>query len=111
MYRHLVAVEVSIKGRAHQRVQCNHVSFDAHGLERLDGQAVERRSAVEECELLVHDLLQEVPENRVRFARALDHAFGRPCIGRVMSRKEFADEERFEQFQAHPGWQTALVEG
>ncbi len=110
MHGHLVAVEVRIKGGAHQRVQGNRVSFDLHGLERLDGEAVERRGAVEEYELLVHDLLQEVPENRVWLARALDHAFGRPSIGRVITLEEFADEEWLKQFQAHLRRQTALVE-
>ena len=106
----LVAVEVRIKGGAHQRMQWNRVSFDAHGLERLDGKAVECRGSVEEHELLVHDLLEVVPEYRVRLACALDHAFGRPCVGRVMTHDEFVDEERLEQFQAHLRRQTALVE-
>ncbi len=71
---------------------------------------MQRRGAVEQDKLLMHHLFQQVPDNRVRFACALDEPLGRPSAGRILPLQQFADEERFEQFQAHPGWQTALVQ-
>ena len=60
--RHLVAVEVGVEGRAHQRVQLDRLALDEHGLEGLDAQAVQRGGAVEQHRVLADDLLEDVPD-------------------------------------------------
>src|ERR1017187_10317834 len=44
---HLVAVEIGVEGRAHQRVNLDGLAFHQHRLERLDAEAVQRGSAVQ----------------------------------------------------------------
>ena len=44
--RHLVAVEVSVKRSAYQRVKVNCLTFNKNWLKRLNGQAVKRRCTV-----------------------------------------------------------------
>ena len=41
---HLVAVEVGVERRAHERVDLQGLALDQHRLERLDAQAVQRRA-------------------------------------------------------------------
>jgi len=44
VHGHLVAVEIGIECRAHQRMQLDRLAFDQHRLERLDAQAMQRRA-------------------------------------------------------------------
>ncbi len=60
--RHLVAVEVGVKGFADERVQLNRLTLDQHRLERLNPQTVQRRGAVEEHHAVLNDLLERVPD-------------------------------------------------
>ncbi len=46
--RHLVAVEVGVERRADQRVNLDGLAFHEHRLERLNAEAVKRRSAVQQ---------------------------------------------------------------
>ena len=48
VHGHLVAVEVGVEGGAHERVQVDGLALDQDRLEGLDGEAVQRRCAVEE---------------------------------------------------------------
>ena len=73
MHRHLVAVEVRVEGLADERMQVDSLALDEHGLERLDGKAVERRCAVEQHEAAVDDLFEDVPHEA---GVAVDGALG-----------------------------------
>ncbi len=58
--RHLVAVEVRVESRAHQRVEADRVALDQDRLERLDAHAVQGRRAVEQ-----HGVLSRITSSRM----------------------------------------------
>jgi hypothetical protein len=60
--RHLVAVEVRVERGADQGVDLDGLTLDQHGLEGLDAEAVEGRSAVQEHGVLLDDVLEHVPD-------------------------------------------------
>ena len=64
VHGHLVAVEVGVEGRAHQRMQLDRLAFDQHRLEGLDAQAVQRRRAVQQDRVLLDHLFEDVPDHR-----------------------------------------------
>ncbi len=64
VHRHLVAVEVGVERRAHQRMELDRLAFDQHRLESLDAQAVQRRRAVQHHWVLADHLFQNVPHLR-----------------------------------------------
>ena len=78
MHRHLVSVEVGVEGRADERMDLDGFAFDEHGLESLDAETVERRSAVQKNRMLGDDLIEVVPDFRMLlfdlFLRGLDRA-------------------------------------
>ena len=49
VHGHLVAVEVGVEGRTHQRMELDGLAFDQDRLERLDAQTVQRRRAVQKA--------------------------------------------------------------
>src|SRR5690606_33004634 len=69
--RHLVAVEVGVEGLADQRVELDGLTLDEDRLERLDAEAVERGSAVEEDHLVGDHLFERVPDLVLDIAVAL----------------------------------------
>ena len=73
VHGHLVAVEVGVERRAHERVDLDRLALDEHRLERLDAETVQRWCTVQEHRVLLDDLFEHVPHLR---ARALDHALG-----------------------------------
>ena len=62
MHSHLVAVEVRVEGRADQRVNLDGLAFHQHRLERLNTQAVERRSAVQKNRMFTNDFFENIKE-------------------------------------------------
>ena len=73
MDRHLVAVEVGVERRADQRVNLDGLAFHQHRLERLNAQAVQRGSAVQQHRMVLDDLFEDVPNHRFLL---LDHFLG-----------------------------------
>ena len=104
---HLVAVEIGVEGRAHQRVQLDGLALDQDRLERLDAEAMQRRCAVQQHRVLADDFLEDVPDLG---AFLLDHLLagldGRGDAAHV----QLAEDERLEQFQRHLLGQAALVQ-
>ena len=73
VHGHLVAVEVGVERRADERVQLDGLALDEDRLERLDAEAVQRRSAVQEHRVLLDHVLEDVPDLG---ALLLDHLLG-----------------------------------
>ncbi len=82
-------------------------AFDEHRLERLDGQTVQRRRAVEQDGVAFGHLFQHVPH----FGRLpLNHLLGRAHGVHIAQFFEAADNERLEQHERHLLRQPALIE-
>ena len=107
MNGHLVTVEVGVERRTHHRVKTNSLTFDEHGLERLDRKTVERRSAVEEYGLILGDLLENIPHLGIL---ALDHLAGGTDGVALADLLQAADDERLEKSERHFLGKTALRE-
>src|SRR3954447_6176399 len=107
MHGHLVTVEVGVERLAHQRVHLDRLALDEHRLERLQPEAVERRSAVQQHRVLLDDLLQHIPDlgdHRV------DHLLGRLDVLHRLALDEPGHDERLEQLEGHQLRQAALVQ-
>src|SRR5207302_3624929 len=107
VHRHLVAVEIGVERRADQRVNADGLAFDERRFERLNTEAVKRRSAVEQHRMLANHFLENVPNDRVLL---LDHFLGLLDGGAVPLRFEPVIDKWLEEFQSHFLRQTALVE-
>jgi hypothetical protein len=65
VHGHLVAVEVGVECRANQRMQLDGLALDQYRLERLNAEAMQGRSAVEQHRMFADHLFQDVPHFRV----------------------------------------------
>src|SRR5215212_10201725 len=106
MYRHLVAVEVRVERRAHQRVNLNGFPLDQDRLESLYAETVKGRGTVKEHGVLLDHILQYVPHLR---PPALDHLLGAPYVRCQSPIDEHLHDERLKEFDRHEAWQTALM--
>ena len=105
--RHLVAVEIGVERRAHQRVDLDGLAFHQHRLERLNAQAVQRGSAVQQNGVVFDDLFENVPHHRV----LLLHQFlGLLDGGAVAALLQAVIDEGLEQLERHLLGQAALVQ-
>ncbi len=104
---HLVAVEVGVERRAHQRVELDRLALDQHRLERLDAEAVERRRAVQEDRVLADDFIQDVPDF---LALLFDPLLGLLERHAQALGVEAGVDERLEQLERHLLGQAALVQ-
>ena len=107
VHGHLVAVEVGVEGGADHGVEADGLAFDEHGLEGLDGEAVEGGCAVEHHRLAAGDLFQDVPDLGLLL---LDHLLGGAHGVAEAKLLEAADDEGLEEGEGHLLGQTALVE-
>ena len=107
MHGHLVAVEVGVEGGADHGVEADGLAFDEHGLEGLDGEAVEGGCAVEHHRLAAGDLFQDVPDLGLLL---LDHLLGGAHGVAEAKLLEAADDEGLEEGEGHLLGQAALVE-
>ena len=107
VHRHLVAVEVGVERRADQRMDLDGLAFHQHRLERLNAQAVQRGSAVEQHRVVLDDFFQDVPNHRVLL---LHHFLGLLDGGAVAALLQPVIDERLEQFERHLLRQAALVQ-
>src|SRR3954453_17717758 len=107
MHGHLVTVEVGVERLADERVHLDRLALDEHRLERLQAEAVERGSAVQQHGVLLDHFLQHVPDlgdHRV------DHLLGRLDVLHRLALDEPSHDERLEQLEGHQLRQTALVQ-
>jgi hypothetical protein len=107
VHGHLVAVEVRVERRAHERMQLDGLALDQDGLERLDAEAVQRGRAVQQHRVLADDLLEDVPHLG---ALLLHHLLRRLDGVDVAPLFELVVDERLEQLERHLLGKTALVQ-
>ena len=105
--RHLVAVEVGVEGRTHERVQVDCLTLDEDGLERLNGQTVQGRCTVEQHESVGDDLLEHVPHEGLA---TVDGTLGGLDVLGASSLDKTLHDERLEQLERHGLGQAALVQ-
>ena len=104
---HLVAIEVGVERGTDQRVKLDRLTFDQNRLERLNAQAVQRRSTVQKHRVLADHLIENVPDLR---ALLLDELLGLlDRVGIALGVQPRIDE-RLEQLQGHLLRQTTLVQ-
>ena len=104
---HLVAVEVGVEGRAHERVDLDGLALDEDRLEGLDAEAVQRRRPVEQHRVLADDPLEDVPHLG---PAPLDHALGRLDVLGQLGVDQPLHDEGLEQLERHQLGQAALVQ-
>ena len=107
VHRHLVAVEVRVERRAHERVNADGLPLHEHRLEGLDPQPVKRRGPVQEHRVVLDDVLEDLVDRRVF---EFDELLGALHGLRVQPPLEFVDDERLEQLDRHLLGQPALVQ-
>ncbi len=107
VHGHLVAVEVGVERRAHQRMQLDRLAFDQHRLEGLDAEAVQRRRAVQHHRVLADHVLEDVPDHRLL---RLDHLLRRLDRGGEPHRLQLVEDVGLEQLERHQLRQPALVQ-
>ena len=107
MHGHLVTVEVRVERGTDERVDADGFAFDENRLERLNAEAVQRRSAVEHHGMLADDVFQNVPNDGFLL---LDHFLGLLDGRAVALRFELVIDERLKQLKRHLLGQAALVE-
>src|SRR5437773_1864579 len=107
VHGHLIAVEVRVERRAHQRMDPDRLAFHQHRLERLDAQAVQGGRAVQEHRVVLDDFFQDLVHlRRLLFDdlfRPLDR-LGDPLLHQLV------DDEGLEQLHRHGLGQPALVQ-
>src|SRR6185369_10419078 len=105
--RHLVAVEVGVERRTHERVNLDRFAFDEDRLKCLDTETVQSRSAIQKHRMLANHFFENVPNDRLlpfdHLARLLDG-------GGVRLLLELVVDEWLEQLERHLLRQTALVQ-
>ncbi len=106
MDSHLVTVEVGVEGRTCQRVKLDCLALDELGLEGLDTETVECRSAVEQNGMALHDIFEDIPYDRLL---AVDDFLGALDSLDDTALDELADNERLVELCCHILGQTALV--
>ena len=107
VHGHLVAVEVGVERRAHQRMELDRLALDQHRLERLDAETVQGRRAVEQDRVLADHLVEDVPNLRLLL---LDQLLGLLHRGGVALGVEPRIDERLEQLERHLFRQSALMQ-
>ena len=103
---HLVTVEVGIERGTSQRVQLDSLTLDELGLEGLNTQTVQRRCTVEQNRMALHDVLQNIPDNRLT---AVYNLLGRLDGLDNTALDKLADDKRLVELGGHQLRQTALT--
>ena len=107
MYRHLVTVEVGVKGRAHQGVQLDGLAFNQNRLKCLNTQAVQGGRTVEQNRMFANHVFQDIPH----LGHFLLHQFFGGFDGRGQAQHfQLVENKRFEQLQRHFFRQAALMQ-
>ena len=107
MDRHLVAVEVGVERLTYQRMELDRASFDEDRLERLDGQTVKGRSAVQKNGMLFDNVFKRVPYLGIDSLDLLLCIFD---IYSFLSLDKTLHNERLEELERHFFRKTALID-
>src|SRR5487761_151984 len=106
MHRHLVAVKVSVKRGADQRMNLDRLALHKDRLERLNSQTVQRGRAIQEHRMIPDDFLKNVPYDRLL---TLNHFLGRLDGGALSRLLKAMVDEGLEELEGHLLRQAALV--
>ena len=104
---HLVAVEVSVKRRTHQRMQLDGFTFDENRLKRLNAKAMQGRCAIQKHWMFANYFFEQIPNQRIFTLNATLGLFD--CF-RFAHLFEAIEDKRLEQFKRHFLWQAALMQ-
>ena len=107
MNRHLVAVKISVIGRADQGMELNCLALNQDGLKRLDTKPVQGWGTVEQNRMLLDNLVQDIPDFR---ALLFQHLFGALDGRSIAPFFELVVDKGLEQFQGHMLGQPALMQ-
>src|SRR5690606_17904364 len=99
--------EVGVERGADQRMQLDRLALDQHRLERLDAEAMQGRSTVQQHRMLADHLFQDVPDLGLF---PLDQLLGRLDGGGQALALQLGKDERLEQLQRHLLRETTLVQ-
>src|SRR5215210_7575686 len=98
MHGHLIAVEVGVKGGTNERMDLDRLALNEHRFKSLDSEAVKRGRAVQQDRVILDDLFENVPNDRIllldKFLSLLD------CRA-VPALFEPVIDKRLEQLQRH----------
>ena len=106
MDSHLVTVEVSVEGRAHQRMQLDGLTLYQDRLKGLDTQSVQGRGTVQHNRMLFDNILQHIPYLRLQ---SLYHLLGILYIVGGSVGNQLLHNKRLKQLNGHFLWKSALV--
>src|SRR5437762_13348903 len=104
---HLVAIEVGVVRGANERVNANGFTLDQLRFKRLNREAVQSRSTIQEHWMAPGNFVENVPDLR---SLALNHLFRAADRVDVLEIFQPTNDERFEKNQAHLLRQTALIQ-
>src|SRR5262245_21176367 len=105
MNRHLVAIEVGIVGRAHQRMELNRLALDDDRFKSLNAKPVQRGRAIQKYWMLANDLIENIPNLR---AFLFHHFLGALDRGDVASFFELVINKWLKELERHFFRQSAL---
>jgi hypothetical protein len=107
VHGHLIAVEVGVECGADQRVNADRFAFHQHRLERLNAEAMQRGSAVQQYRMVLDDFFQDVPDDGLLL---FNHFLGLLDGGDVSGLFQPVINKRLEEFERHLLGQSALVQ-
>ena len=93
---HLIAVEVGVERRTHERMQLNGLAFNQYRFESLDTQSVQRRRPVQHDRMLTNHLFQDIPDFG---ALALYQSLGGLDGCRITATLKLREDKWLEQLQ------------
>ena len=107
MNRHLVAVEVGVESSTDKRMKLDGLTFDQNRLECLNAEAVQGRRTVEHNRMLADDILENVPDFRLK---TLHHLLRVLDIMADSSGNQLLHHKRLKQLDRHLLGKTALID-
>ncbi len=107
MHGHLVTIEVGVEGLTHEWVQLDSLTFDEHGLERLDTETVKCWSTVQQHRVLLNHVAKHVPHLHTT---PLDHTFCSLDVLCDIEIDESLHHKGLEELESHDLGETALVQ-
>ena len=107
VHGHLVAVEIRVERRTHQRVDTDRLSLHQHGLKGLNAEPVQGGRTIQKNRILVDDLVKGVPYLGQPF---FHHPFRTLDGVDVPVFFELVIDERLEELERHGFRQPALVQ-
>ena len=107
MDRHLVTIEVGVKGRTYERVKLDGLTLDEGRLEGLDTESVQGRGTVQHDRVALDDIFEDVPYLRIQTVNHLLRVLDVVCLTGL---NQLLHHERLEQLEGHLLRNTALID-